>query len=179
MFTTKKNVCICSYSLVSITVGKYLCNFEKADFSESQFLEYAHGQRSYAQMVIYHKVWRVWTWSWYQIKAESVLLTMIPQTNLDTKMSLYKSLICECITYGMQSWENLLGCQQESYILGIGLRKLVYHTVANFTSFSIITLDVNVIETKFKQFWKDLTFSFKMKPKTQFYILRHPRGFHR
>ena len=43
----------------------------------------------------------------------------------------------------------------------------------------IITLDVNVIETKFKQFWKELTFNFKMRQETQFYILQHPTGFYR
>ena len=42
-----------------------------------------------------------------------------------------------------------------------------------------ITLLANVIETKFKQFWKELTFSFKMRPKTQFCILRHPTDFYR
>ena len=39
------------------------------------------------------------------------------------------------------------------------------------------TMDVNVVETKFKQFLKELTFSFKMRPKTQFCILQHPTVF--
>ena len=43
----------------------------------------------------------------------------------------------------------------------------------------ILTLDVDAVETKFKQFWKELTCSFKMRPKTQFCIFRHPTGFYR
>ena len=38
---------------------------------------------------------------------------------------------------------------------------------------------MDVVETKFKQFWKERTCSFKMGPKTQFCILRHPTGFYR
>ena len=38
---------------------------------------------------------------------------------------------------------------------------------------------MNVIENKFKQLRKVLTFSFKMRPKTQFCIFRHLTGFYR
>ena len=38
---------------------------------------------------------------------------------------------------------------------------------------------MNVIETKFKWFWKELTVSFKMRPTIQFCILQHPTGFYR
>ena len=43
----------------------------------------------------------------------------------------------------------------------------------------IRTLDVDVFERKFKQFWKELTCSFQMRSKTQFWILQHPTGFYR
>ena len=58
------------------------------------------------------------------------------------------------------------------------VRKLVYN-VWNYPALLIITLDVNVKETKFKQLWKEFTFIFKIRPKTQFCILRHLTGFYR
>ena len=38
---------------------------------------------------------------------------------------------------------------------------------------------MDVFETRCKQFWKELTCSYKLRPKTQFCILRHPTGFYR
>ena len=38
---------------------------------------------------------------------------------------------------------------------------------------------MDVIETKCNQFWKKLTCSYKLRPKVQFCILRHPTGFYR
>ena len=40
-------------------------------------------------------------------------------------------------------------------------------------------MDVSVIETNFKQLWKELTFSCKIRPKTQFCILQHPMNLYR
>ena len=58
------------------------------------------------------------------------------------------------------------------------MRKLVYNSIYRTTQNHLITtLDVDVIETKFKEFWKELTCSYKLRTKTQFCILQHPQVF--
>ena len=58
-------------------IQKYRNRKLKADFSKSHFQR--NRLRSYTQMVISQKIGVVWTWFSYQIKTESVLLTIIPE----------------------------------------------------------------------------------------------------
>ena len=62
----------------------------KADFSKSHFQR--NSLWSYTQMVISQKVEGVWTWIGYQIKAESMLVTMILKTHLTNNVTC--SLFC-------------------------------------------------------------------------------------
>ena len=54
-------------------------------------------------MVTSQNVGRVWTWFWYQIKAESVLLTMLPKTHFTQNVTCFpfcgraSQMFCMCI----------------------------------------------------------------------------------
>ena len=83
-FPTKKICIFCSLSnpkTIRIRKGQFL----QITLPEKLF-------RSNTQMVISQKVRRVWTWFWYQTKAERVLLTMIPKTHFTQNVTC--SLFC-------------------------------------------------------------------------------------
>ena len=97
---------------------------------------------------------------------------------------------CSLLVFQHAIWAFLALVLYTIYTKPVRCRKTIWEIAWNSkkTSISqykttqhhlIITLDANVIETKFKQFWKELTFNFRMRPKTQFCILRHPAGFYR
>ena len=68
-----------------IGIGNFKAGFLKLHF-------HRNCMRSYTQMVISQKVGGVWTWFWYQIKAESVLLTVVPISHFPQNVTC--SLFC-------------------------------------------------------------------------------------
>ena len=69
----------------------------KIGIEEVKFLIFDRHTWSYTQMVISQKVGEVWTWFWYQIKAESELLPMTPKTHFTQNVTC--SLFCEITSH--------------------------------------------------------------------------------
>ena len=82
-----KKVCIfCCLSYPNFGNRK-LCKL-KADLWKSHFQR--NRFRSCTQIVISQKVGGIWTWLWYQIEAESVILTtVIPKTHFTKKVTCF------------------------------------------------------------------------------------------
>ena len=61
--------------------------------------------QSYTQIVIFQKV-GVWNWFWYQIKAGSVFLTMIPKSHFTQNVTC-STVLWECITFSIRNFRDV------------------------------------------------------------------------
>ena len=133
-----KNIPLTPLPVISKTVG--IGNFKGSFFKMTL---QRNRLQSYTKMVTSQKVVGVWTWFWYQIKAESVFRTVIPKTYFIQNDT---CSLCESAsyTYMMRSVKTI-GCRKmQNLVFGLIL-KLKVSSFQNCLNFVSMTFTSKVI----------------------------------